>query len=451
MDLSRDEVPGEVEALGIVYGPETVRALSELTFAAIPGALAGSVLALLRPERAPKQPVLDRLSELQAQVVEALEQERLVSESYRELFVPQGTIDVIVGWLLERAVPEMAPFKVAAPQVASVNGTKGQALSEAVMYLGPNRLFAVLTRSPAQRPEVTVVLLSAGESDHTGPGRLWVELARSWASEGLAVLRVDMSGIGDSPPRPGQPVDVIYSREALEDVADIVAGVSPGAPSAVVLMGLCSGAYHALRTGADLGVGGVLAINPVFSAGLREIPGLGQAPEPPGPARTVKRAATQGRAVAHRKLISADKRLARLTARLLSKVGKDSASVPGSKHLARPLGEMWWWCVNRVSPGPRPAQVLGRLAKRGVYTFVMCGEEETKRIRRGEEGGLRRLEKSQFFHMELVAGMDHSLFTRVARGRALPLLTENVMSRYGRPTDDRDQSPGTLAATRSSP
>jgi len=432
---TRDNLPGKVEALGTVYGPETVRAMSELTIGAVPDVLAGHVLALLRPERAPNRSVLERLSELGAELVDAVEQERMLTVLSSQLFVPQGTLGAIVKWLSQNTTTEMVPFKVPTRQIAAMRGPKGHGLIEEIKHLGPNQLFAVRTRPTGQCPPVTVVLLNSGTMDHTGPGRLWVDLARSWAGAGLGVLRVDLSGIGDSPARRGQPVDAVYSPEELEDVADIVGAVSPGTPSAVVLMGLCSGAYHSVRAGVDLGVGGVLAINPVFSRRLREMPGLRQAPEPARWGGATKRGVREVRTFAEWKLIGADQRLTRVTGRVLGKAGKDRATVRVVGHLAQPLGEIWWWCVNRISPGPRPAQVLERLVKQGVDTFVVCGRDETSEIRRGEQARLRRLEKSQCFHMELVPGMDHSLLTRVARDRALPVLTEHVMSRYGKPTN----------------
>jgi alpha-beta hydrolase superfamily lysophospholipase len=353
--------------------------------------------------------------------------------SYSQLFVPHSTLDTIVEWLSQSAVAEMVPLKVPTRNIAAMGGPKGHGLTEEIKHLGPNQLFAILTHPTGQCPEVTVVLLNAGTMDHTGPGRLWVDLARSWAAAGLGVLRVDLSGIGDSAARPGRPVDAVYSPGGLEDVADIVGAVSPGAPSAVVLMGLCSGAYHSVRAGVDLGVGGVVAINPMFSRRLREMPALRQAPEPPGWRGATERAARQVRTFAEWKLIGVDKRLTRVMERLLGKAGKDRASVRVG-HLAQPLGEVWWWCVNRVSPVPRPAQVLDRLVKQGVDTFVVCGRDEASEIRRGEKGKLRRLAKSQCFHLELVPGIDHSLLTRGARDRALPVLTEHLMSRFGKPT-----------------
>jgi alpha-beta hydrolase superfamily lysophospholipase len=429
----RQDSPGKVETLGTVYGPETARAMSELTIGAVPDVLAGRVLALLRPERAQKRSVLDRLSELGAELVDAVDQERMLDASYSQLFMPQGTLDTIVKWLSQNAPTEMLRLRVAAHAIADMRGPKGVGVTEDIKHLGPNQLFAVLTHPTGQCPAVTVVLLNAGTIDHTGPGRLWVDLARSWAAAGVGVLRVDLSGIGDSPARPGQPVDTVYSQEELQDVADIVGAVSPGTPSAVVLMGLCSGAYHSVRAGVDLGVGGVVAINPTFSRQLRQMPRLPPTSEPAGWRGATKRAVREVRTFAGWKLIGADKRLTRITGRLLGKAGKERASVRVVGHLAQPLGEMWWWCVNRISPGPRPAQVLERLVKQGVETFILCGRDETTELCRGEEGKLRRLEKSECFHMELVPSTDHSLFTRVARDRALPVLTAHVMSRYGQP------------------
>lgn len=422
-----------VETLGTVYGPETVRAMSELSIGATPAVLAGRVLALLRPERPPGRSVLDKLSELDAELADAADQEQTLSMWYSQLFVPQSTLDTIVKWLSRNAGTEMAPVKVATHETAVMRGPKGDCVVEQIRHLGPNNLFGILSAPRSKSPGVTVVLLNSGTVDHTGPGRLWVELARSWAGAGLAVLRVDLSGLGDSPARPGQRVDVVYSPEALEDVADIVRAVSPGTPSTVVLMGLCSGAYHSVRAGVDLGVGGVLAINPIFSGRLREMPGLQSTLEPRGRGRAI----TAGRGLrlfAYWKLIGADKQLTRLTGRFLDTVGNDRASVRAMKHLARPLGETWWWCVNRVPPGLRPAQVLQRLVRQGIDTFVVCGRDETTEIRRGEEGMLRRLEKNQCFHMEVLPGADHSLFTQAARGRALAVLTEHVTSRYVKPS-----------------
>jgi pimeloyl-ACP methyl ester carboxylesterase len=363
--------------------------------------------------------------------------------SYSQLFAPQSNLDAVVKWLSDNAATEMAPFRLAAPGTATMSGPKsgGAAdevtVTEDIKRLGRNQLFAVVAQPTGPSPEVTVVLLNGGTTDHTGPGRLWVDLARSWASAGARVVRVDLSGIGDSPARPGQPVDAVYSPHALQDVADIVEEVSPGNPSAVVLMGLCSGAYHAIRAGTDLGVGGVVAVNPVFSQRLNAMPGLRAMAGPDGWRAATARATRQVRTFAYWKLIGANKRFTRAAAHLLEKGQKDGASVPVVGHLAQPLSEMWWWCVNRISPSPRPAQFLQRLAEQGIDTFVACREDEAADLRRGDEAKLRRLEKGPSFHMELLARTDHSLFTQASRKSALPVLTSHVLSLYGAPLNSK--------------
>src|SRR5262249_20114005 len=100
---------------------------------------------------------------------------------------------------------------------------------------------------------------------HIGPSRLWVEFARRWASIAIRSVRFDLSGLGDSPARPGQPEFVARAPEAFDDVLDAARAVSPRDASDVVLMGLCSAAYQALESGLELVPRAVVALNPVLS------------------------------------------------------------------------------------------------------------------------------------------------------------------------------------------
>jgi hypothetical protein len=120
---TRDNGLGKVETLGNVYWPATVRAMSELTIGAIPDVLAGHVLALLRPG-ATKRSLLERLSELGAEVVDAVDQELMMDVSYSQLFAPQSTVGTIVRWLSQNAPTEMAPFTLATPGTATMSGPK---------------------------------------------------------------------------------------------------------------------------------------------------------------------------------------------------------------------------------------------------------------------------------------------------------------------------------------
>lgn len=119
-------------------------------------------------------------------------------------------------------------------------------LKEQALHLGPRRaLVGILTPPPkgvAPR-NVTIVMINSGVIHRVGANRLHVQLARDLARAGFRVLRFDLSGIGDSPPRPVRSGDLLES--VMEDVRDAIDHVA-GRDGRVALFGLCSGASHSL-------------------------------------------------------------------------------------------------------------------------------------------------------------------------------------------------------------
>jgi len=110
-----------------------------------------------------------------------------------------------------------------------------------------------------------LLLVNTGPVHHVGGHRLYVALARRLAAQGQAVLRLDLSGLGDSPPRAGQAAGVVYGPDAVADVGVAVAAAQerwPGAP--IHLLGLCAGGYHALKLAvAQPGVARATIVNPL--------------------------------------------------------------------------------------------------------------------------------------------------------------------------------------------
>lgn len=90
-----------------------------------------------------------------------------------------------------------------------------------------------------------VILLNAGIMHRVGPYGMSVQLARSLAARGFRVLRFDQSGLGDSPPRPGNtPIEeqvIADGRAAMDSIAERYGA------SSFVVGGLCSGALNAHR------------------------------------------------------------------------------------------------------------------------------------------------------------------------------------------------------------
>lgn len=118
------------------------------------------------------------------------------------------------------------------------------------------------TRQSRQSSErsTAVILLTAGMIHHSGPFRLHVQIANELQRIGVASLRFDLSGIGESlavgangssldraANEVGQAIDWILTNHDVDDV---------------VLFGLCSGADDAIHTAVqDDRVRGVIAMD----------------------------------------------------------------------------------------------------------------------------------------------------------------------------------------------
>jgi hypothetical protein len=113
-----------------------------------------------------------------------------------------------------------------------------------------------------------VVLDGDVDQHHVGPGRRWVELARAWAALGCRVIRLDQSGVGESPTRPGQPEDVLFAPEWIEELPEVVRELRADGP--VILVSLCSGVATSLEAALRSDVDSIFGVNPrltLFEAG----------------------------------------------------------------------------------------------------------------------------------------------------------------------------------------
>ncbi|RYF28846.1 MAG: alpha/beta fold hydrolase, partial [Comamonadaceae bacterium] len=118
---------------------------------------------------------------------------------------------------------------------------------ESPILFGPSSaLFGVLTRpSHEAAAPVACLMFNFGIHSHIGPRRIQVKLARLLAAQGIASLRFDLSGIGESPPpRTALP----FEAQALQDLKAAVDHIeSTLGIRQVAVIGLCSGVAHGLR------------------------------------------------------------------------------------------------------------------------------------------------------------------------------------------------------------
>ncbi len=278
---------------------------------------------------------------------------------------------------------------------------EGSPVHERVQWLGPNRLFAmcsepVHTDMTASGP--TLVFLSAGALDHTGPGRRWVELTRGFAAGGLRTLRVDLDGLGETEGRPDLPRNVPKPATAIDDVCDLCAALGDPDARDIVLVGLSSGGYHAIEAALRLHPRAICVMNPGISAPVAEL----DSDEPIDP----RRRAYRPRPAVLRRLAVKHRRAARFLTRAQLQV------------------VVWH----------SPHRAVTEVGRRGIPFLLILTEEDSGQFEPSPYWWLvrRRLEKRGLLDERVVPGSDHSLYTVRGQDSTYPILISWITERYGR-------------------
>ena len=141
---------------------------------------------------------------------------------------------------------------------------------QAVLFGDGQSLVGILTRptSPAPTEAPAVVILNTGIIHRVGHHRMFVTMSRALAAAGHTVLRFDFSGIGDSQPR---SVGVPLLDACLADIKDALDWLEKERrTSRVILVGLCSGADHAVLYGhTDARITALVLMDPSIPATAR--------------------------------------------------------------------------------------------------------------------------------------------------------------------------------------
>jgi alpha-beta hydrolase superfamily lysophospholipase len=190
--------------------------------------------------------------------------------------VPEAMIAAARDWLAQIRGPRSgsmhalnSPSGTAAfSATLHLRGDSAAVLAEQPVVLRSDPLLFGIVTDPAQG-EIRrrgVILLNSGGDHHIGPRRFHVSLAREWAKRGYVVMRMDLSGLGDSAAQPGQPRNELFPIRATDDIRVAVDYMrSRHQLRELTLAGMCSGASHAVRAGMEgVKIDRVLAINPLI-------------------------------------------------------------------------------------------------------------------------------------------------------------------------------------------
>jgi alpha-beta hydrolase superfamily lysophospholipase len=192
---------------------------------------------------------------------------------------PYGVFERVGSWLRDEDASEPAAGTVigysAGASTASAReetielSVDGVAIRETPMTVAwpTGELFGILAEPVDVPPAaVCVVLLNAGAIRRIGPNRMWVEVARRWAAQGVHSLRLDLEGIGDAEGDPERLTELaaLYTPELVDQVcAGLDELESRGVARRFVLAGLCSGAYWSFHAALrDERVAAAFMLNP---------------------------------------------------------------------------------------------------------------------------------------------------------------------------------------------
>lgn len=169
---------------------------------------------------------------------------------------------------IERAIRRVGLFHSgshdvpAMPQVATQRSREfhhdGVAIRETFVTLGTAGLTGILSEPVGGAEPGAPTYLAV---TRTGPGRMFVDLARREASRGRATLRFDLAGFGTSGRRRHQAWADYYHPTAADDISEAVDELVCRGFSRIVVVGFCAGAWSALQMRPHPAVERIVGVN----------------------------------------------------------------------------------------------------------------------------------------------------------------------------------------------
>lgn len=283
-DAPGEPAPEILEAGGFVLAKATADALEEVDLLRSPLRVLGQVLIVDRDDAVPDTRLEEhvRAHGIPVRTAAVPGYPDMMAEPQYTV-VPRDAIRTIVGFLDEVGSRETgrveelrtSTFGLGHTAEWMERGVRIEERLEAVPVPGAPHaptLAGVLTRPGndggwARAGDAVVVLANSGSVHHVGPNRLYVELARELAREGVSSLRLDLRNLGDSVAGRCPDENHPYPATAVEDVGIAVEHlVREHGFGRCVVGGLCSGAHTAFHAGLEPSshpIAGAVCINPL--------------------------------------------------------------------------------------------------------------------------------------------------------------------------------------------
>jgi len=455
--VTTDHFPEDsLEVCGFEFSADALVDLAAIDLAAAPCPVRPPLVLLIdRSDAAPNEPLLRSLADLGS----TIDYERMpgygefMTDDEVKSVPPRRTLDRIVDWLdapnpaLSNVGPRLAvDTNVVETDTLSIDdptagrftplGPARDCVVEEPAWIG-DRLFAIISR-PAGRASVrsaSIILCTTGANSRVGPGRLYVNLARYWASLGFTVVRIDLAGVGDNvgvdPLTEIQP----HASSCIDEIREAVAWVRTRTGfDAVVLFGVCSGAFNAFHAAVDgVAIDHAILVNPgIFYVGadqtassstetnLLAAHSLGRGLVSPRKWRLVLREQGVRKGLTHA--------LDLLRAGATNGFGVALGAV--ARNAARRAG------LRVEAPSALPTD-LEKISARGVKVLMIfsAGESTTRYVRMFGGRALEVLLRSDRVRLVEIAGGDHVFSSPGSRQRLCEEATEYLEREYPPPSE----------------
>jgi pimeloyl-ACP methyl ester carboxylesterase len=269
-----------------------------------------------------------------------------------------------------------------------------------------------------------VLILNAGAIPHVGWARGAVDMARTLARQGIASMRVDLPGLGQSEAAP-EKRQFLYDEKGRDDVIRIVDWLEQYGFGQVCAAGICAGGYQAFHAARhDVRIAHLAMVNPLcfsWNSSYALDMGLSKIRDNAGGSRTPREGSgdeTDGEEPEARgqALKSAVSKLGRRALRLSLELSKSAHS------------HAWW---KRMLPNRSVERWMRRLTERGTRVLIVnCeGDLSIAEVARhfGPDG--ERLKRMAGVTTALVSGADHTLTPAPARAELTARIGRMLSSR----------------------
>ncbi|OIQ89946.1 alpha/beta hydrolase family protein [mine drainage metagenome] len=162
--------------------------------------------------------------------------------------IPEQACAAIAQWLASPSVAKPGSAREFG-QAERAELAIGDLREQTWLLAGERRIAGVYcSASDATTKRAPVLILNSGTAHRVGPAGLHVSIARALAKRGIPSLRFDLGGIGDSPALGSAVTNQVFPAGAVDDVFAVMDDLTQRLSCRrFVLLGHCSGAYHAFQ------------------------------------------------------------------------------------------------------------------------------------------------------------------------------------------------------------